>query len=549
MCPLSSKCCILENLVSIMTFVPLIGVLLILTLRRMSDQAVRLTALIISLLPLFLVFKLLIHFTAGAGIQFSKKVKWIEALNVDYYVGVDGLSIAMILLVSIISPIAILASYRWMALPRFTNSGARTFFTLLLLEQTALYGAFTALNFFHWFIFWEASLVPMFFLIKLYGNEERTEASYQFFVYTFIGSVAMLMGMQFIYLATGSWNFTDLAAMAQNITASGESEFVVKLKMLASTLGVPFIINHVVAFIFALVFFGFAFKVPLWPFHTWLPISYTQAPTAGSMIMTGLMSKMGLYGFLRIVFPLFSSTIAQHSNLLLTLAVFTIIFGALAALAQRDIKTIIAYSSISHLGYCLFGIFAAACVGAINEKALAINGVIIMMFAHGLSGAGLFYFAGILEQRTQTRQLKDLGGLRKAVPVMSGLFGITMFASLGLPGLAGFVGEFMIFQGSFPLVTALPKISLLGFTFPLPMILMGIAVFGILLTALYLLRFTAAAFFGPQVEKWTSIPDMTLREILVACILIVLMFFVGVYPSPLVDLSNASVIQLLGITP
>jgi NADH-quinone oxidoreductase subunit M len=536
------------DLISAMTFLPLVGVIVIVLFQKLSDRAVRLTAFMASILPLFFTLKLLAGFTAGSGIQFEKTTPWIEALNVHYHVGVDGLSIAMVLLVSILAPITILASYRWMALPRFANAGIRTFFSLLLLEQTALYGAFTALNFFHWFIFWEASLVPMFFLIKLYGNEERTEASYQFFVYTFIGSVAMLLGMQFIYLATGTWSFTDLASMAHNITASGESEFVVKIKIFSSTLGIPFMIKYAVTFLFALVFFGFAFKVPLWPFHTWLPISYTHAPTAGSMILTGLMSKMGLYGFLRVVFPLFGSTIAQYSNILLTLAVFTIIFGALAALAQRDVKTIIAYSSISHLGYCLFGIFAAAGIGAINEKALAINGVIIMMFAHGLSGAGLFYFAGVLEQRAQSRQLKDFGGLRKAVPVMSGLFGITMFASLGLPGLAGFVGEYMIFQGSFPLVTALPSISILGFSIPLAIILMSVAVFGILLTALYLLRFTTNVFFGPQVEKWAGMPDLTQREILVSAILIALMFWVGVSPGPLVDLSNASVLHLLGVT-
>jgi NADH-quinone oxidoreductase subunit M len=515
------------DLISLITFWPLFGVLLILILR---EEQARLVALGISVGSLILTLKLVANFDPSfSGIQNEIRYEWIKPLEVYYHVGIDGLSVAMVLLVSIVALLTILATWSWVRFAEPNRAGTKPFFALILLELTGLYGAFTALNFFHWFIFWEATLVPMFFLIKLYGNEDRTHAAYQFFVYTFVGSIAMLLGMQFIYLATGSWDFRELAEMARSV-AGQDSELFVKIKQHASILGVDFLTQNSVNFIFLLVLLGFAVKVPMWPLHTWLPISYTQAPTAGSMILTGLLSKMGVYGFLRIVLPLFSPCIQQYLTLLMVLAIATILFGALAAMVQRDLKTLIAYSSISHLGYCLLGVFAVSTVsGSLNDRSLALNGVIVQMFAHGLSAAGLFYFVGLLEQRSQTREIGDFGGLRKSAPVMTGLFGIVMFASLGLPGLAGFVGEFMIFRGAFPLQMGLTSI----------------AVVGILLTALYVLRMTTKVYFGPQNEKWSAMPDLSGRETFVAAAFAVLLFLVGMVPAPLVNLSNATVKYLL----
>ncbi len=521
-----------NDIITPMTFLPCIGALLLLFLHRSDVRSIRLLAFFASLSPLLPLMRMIQKYDSSiSSIQFSFKAAWIPSFHVDYFVGVDGLSIAMVLLVSIITPLTILGSFRSIGAPEPSKAGCKTFYTLILLEQTGLYGAFTALNFFHWFIFWEMSLVPMFFLIKLFGNEDRTHAAYQFFIYTFVGSVAMVIGMQFIYLATDSWDFIDLAKMALP-TDGVHSVLSSKIENLAGSIGVPFLMNHAVTLVFLLVFAGFAVKVPLWPFHTWLPVTYTQAPTAGSMLLTGLMSKMGVYGFLRVILPLFSPSIAAHATTLLFLAVATIVFGALAAMAQRDLKTLVAYSSVSHLGYCMLGVFAVASVtGNVNDKALALNGVILQMFAHGLSAAGLFYFVGLIEQRAQTRALADLGGLRKTVPVMCGLMGVTLFTSLGLPGLAGFVGEFMIFRGAFPLQ--------IGFT--------CVAAIGILLAALYLLRMMKGIFFGPQDDKWNAMPDLSMRERLVSGVLVALMFVVGIAPGYLISLSNSAVLELAKI--
>lgn len=547
-----------HDIITVMTFFPCLGALLLLLLPRLSVERVRWTALAASLGSLVFAVRILWGFDpAVSTIQFDVNREWIPSLNVHYHVGVDGLSLAMVLLVSIIIPLTILGAFKSVGLPEPDKAGLKPFYALILLEQTGLYGAFTALDFFHWFIFWEVSLVPMFFLIKLYGHEDRTHASYQFFIYTFVGSVAMLIGMQFIYLATGTWDFVQLANDARTLEIEGgDSVLAGKVRTLAATLGTSFLTRHSMTFLFVLVFLGFAVKVPLWPFHTWLPVTYTQAPTAGSMLLTGLMSKMGLYGFLRIVLPLFGDVIGRYLIILMALATITILFGALAALAQRDLKTLVAYSSVSHLGYCLLGIFVAAAISEnVNDKALVLNGVIVQMFAHGLSAAGLFYFVGLLEQRAQTRALADLGGLRKTLPVMCGLMGIVLFASLGLPGLAGFVGEFMIFRGAFGLAIGLPGgIAPAWLTCPLgcavlqsslPIVIVCIAVVGILLTALYLLRLMGRVFFGPQDEKWNVLPDLTLRERMIAGVLVVLLFFVGLIPQPIIALSNSTVFDLV----
>ncbi len=525
------------DILTVITFLPCVGALILLFLPRSAEKRIFYWgAFLTSLSPLPLVLKILWLFNPSQPNQFDHKTKWIPSLGVDYFVGIDGLSIAMVLLVSIITPLTILGACKWIDSARVNEVGMKPFFALILLEQTGLYGAFTALNFFHWFIFWEVSLVPMFFLIKLYGHQDRTHAAYQFFIYTFVGSVAMLIGMQFIYLATGTWDFMELAAKGRTVLeGTTDTQLNHDIKTFAGSLGIPFLKEHAVTFIFLLVFFGFAVKVPLWPFHTWLPVTYTEAPTAGSMLLTGLMSKMGVYGFLRIILPIFGGPLSEYANILMLLALATILFGALAALVQQDLKRVIAYSSVSHLGYCLLGIFAVASStsaeshASFNDRALVLNGVIVQMFAHGLSAAGLFYFIGLIEERTQTRQITDLGGLRKTVPVMCGLMGIILFASLGLPGLAGFVGEFMIFRGAFPLAMGITCVAAIGF----------------LLTALYLLRVIGNVFFGPQEERWNSMPDLSFVEKVVSVVLVALLFGVGLVPASLINLSNSAVVLLV----
>jgi NADH-quinone oxidoreductase subunit M len=394
----------------------------------------------------------------------------------------------------------------------------------MLLLQAGLFGTFTALNFFHWFFFWELSLIPAFFLIKFWGGPDRSAAATQFFIYTMVGSVAMLLSFLAIWGATKSFDFLALAKLG----ASGD---------LASQLNTTyaswhwFSIRHASLWIFAGVFLGFAVKVPLVPFHTWLPAAYTEAPTSTTMMLTGLMSKMAVYGFLRVLLPLFPGEMRLVLHPLLWLAVATIVLPACAAFAQRDLKRVFAYSSINHLGYCLLGIFAVVTLtDKADERAAALSGVIVQMFSHGLTAPVLFCFVGFLEQRSGgLRGLNDFGGLRKVAPVFCGLMGIAIFASLGLPGLNGFVGEFLIFKGSFALAGWAAAISVLG----------------LLVTAIFLLTLIQRVFCGPLNEKWRALVDLSWKERAIVVPAIALIFLLGICPQLLIGKINATVLQLV----
>ena len=394
--------------------------------------------------------------------------------------------------------------------------------------EAGLFGTFTALNFFHWFIYWELGLIPAFFLIKIWGGPRRTRAANQFFIYTLAGSVAMLLAFLALYAATGLFDFGQLAELARKDGLENA---------LFARLGGSFFKSKetLATVIFLGVFLGFAVKAPLMPFHTWLPSAYAEAPVGTSMLLTGAMSKMGVYGFLRILLPLFPAQMRAMQTPLLCLAVVTIVFSAAAALAQRDLKRMVAYSSINHVGYCLLGIFAAVqltgpAVAWTTEKAAALNGVMLQMFNHGLTASALFYFVGLIEQRSGgLRGLDDFGGLRKAAPVFCGLMGITLFASLGLPGLNGFVSEFLIFKGSLPLVGWAAAVSTLG----------------LLITAVFLLAILQRVFSGPLQNRWTGWKDLTTGERLTLAPVIALMFMLGICPQILISVSNPAVLAIL----
>jgi NADH-quinone oxidoreductase subunit M len=508
-------------ILSLITALPVAGALILLALGNLNPTLIRRVALALSLITLLATLVLWFHFDPTSGaLQFQELHPWVPALNVDYRVAVDGLGLLMLLLTAIITPIAILASPQIQARPSL-------YFALILLLQSCMIGSFMALNFFHWFLYWELGLIPAFFLIKLWGGRRRTAAATQFLVYTMVGSVALLLSFLALFLATRTFDFTTLATLAQ--TNQLMPAVVAKLAWHRLT---P---QHIALILFAGAFLGFAVKVPLIPFHTWLPNAYAEAPTGVTILLTGAMSKMGIYGFLRILLPIFGPQMQLVLTPLLWLAVATIVLSAYAALAQKDLKRIFAYSSINHLGYCLLALFAILKFTGENpslltQKYAAMNGAILQMFNHGLTAATVFWCIALLEQRGGgLRGLDDFGGLRKIMPVFAGLMGIALFSSLGLPGLNGFPGEFLIFKGSFPLV---PWAT-------------SLAVLGLLVTAIFILGVIQRVFSGPLNERWATMPDLTTAERVALAPAITLLFALGLYPQLILGVINSTAIQLV----
>jgi NADH-quinone oxidoreductase subunit M len=496
-------------LLTIITVLPVIGAAISLFTGRHSRGVAQVTGIACLLLSLVI----WMHLPADGSIGLQELHQWVPSLGVQYHLGVDGLGALMLILSALVSLMSIDAAHR-------VHHEPGLFFALVLLLEAGLFGTFTALNFFHWFIFWELSLIPAFFLIKLWGGPKRGPAATQFFVYTMVGSVALLLSFLAVYHATGSMDFIQLAAMATNGTLQN--------RVLAS-------LGPVMMWLAVGVLAGFAVKVPLAPFHTWLPAAYSEAPSPVTMLLTGGMSKMGVYGLLRIALPIFGPQIAAIRTPLLVLAVLTIIMGAWAAAAQKDLKRIFAYSSVNHLGYCLLGIFAIAVHTGGNvsdsvSQAAALNGVILQMFNHGLTAAALFWFISMIQFRSGgLRGIDSFGGLRKPAPVFAGLMGIALFSSLGLPGLNGFVGEFLIFRGVFPLSWVAAAVSVLG----------------LLVTAAVILTVILKVFTGPVPERWATFPDLHGGERLGLAPVIGLIFLLGLVPQIVIERVNPTVQYLL----
>jgi NADH-quinone oxidoreductase subunit M len=503
-------------LLSLIVFTPWIGAALLAVLRRADARTSRIIALAFSLSTLALSMVLLAGFDpARTSMQFVERNAWISALNVHYHLGLDGLSLVLVLLTGLVTPAALLASWR-------VDRSARMFGALFLALQGAALGVFLALDFFHWFVFWELSLFPAFFLIKLWGGPGATRAAYQFVVYTIGGSAFMLLGFAALYAATGTMDFGQLAQLAADGTLD---------QRLAATGG------WWPQAVFLGVLLGLAVKVPLWPFHTWLPPAYAEAPVGASMFLTGVMSKMGVYGFLRILWPIFPAPLHQAAPVLLWLALAGVVLGAFAAMRQTDLKRMVAYSSLNHLSYCLVALFAiAAATGGtkpVNEAAVAaLSGTLLQLFNHGLSAAALFHCVGVLESRAGGRRgLNDFGGVRSAAPIFAGLCGVALFSSLGLPGLNGFVGEFLIFRGVFGLAPWAAAVACLG----------------LLATALFLLTFWQRVFHGPRAGAAAGeFSDLRGVEYAPLIPLIALMFVLGVLPNLLTHLFNPLVTAWAG---
>jgi NADH-quinone oxidoreductase subunit M len=507
--------------ITLLTALPIVGAITILAFGAKSERLARGLGFAFAFFGLAIVLVLWHRFDpASAGLQFEEVHNWIPVLGVQYHVGIDGLGLLTLLLSAIVTPMTIAASWQIRERPSL-------YFSLILLLEAGLFGTFTALNFFHWFLFWELSLIPAFFLIRLWGGPQRTPAATQFFLYTMVGSVALLLAFVAIFLCTGKFDFMNLAELARNGQLLPSFAAISDWHRFA-----PEKIALILCFG---VFLGFAVKVPLVPFHTWLPATYAEAPTAVTMLLTGTMSKMGVYGFLRILLPIFYVQLRLVRTPLLWLAAATIVLSAYAALAQNDLKRIFAYSSINHLGYCMLGIFSILSFtgddpGLATEKAAALNGVFLQMFNHGLTAASLFWLVALLEKRSGgLRGLNDFGGLRKVIPVFSGLMGIALFSSLGLPGLNGFVGEFLIFKGTFPLAIWPATVSVLG----------------LLLTAIFILTILQRVFSGPLNERWSQMPDLTTAERLSLLPAIGLMFVLGLYPQLVLGVVNSTAIQMV----
>ena len=506
----------MNHWLTILTLVPFLGGILVAGLGSERKNLVRSLSLATSLLSLGGAICMWLHFDAkNGGLQFVEKFDWVPTLGIQYFLGVDGLGALMVLLTAMVTPLAILASWN-------VEDRPHVFHALVLWLQAGLFGTFTALNFFHWFLFWELGLIPAFFLIKLWGGPKRGPAATQFFIYTMVGSVALLLSFIALRLATGSFDFIELAGLA-------------KSGVLTAKLQAAFGWKNIALIVFFGAFLGFAVKVPVIPFHTWLPAAYSEAPSPVTMLLTGVMSKMGVYGFLRILLPIFHDQIRQVLTPLLWLAVATIVLSACAAFAQKDLKRMLAYSSINHLGYCLLAMFAATAVAtgvtaSDLQKAAALDGALLQMFNHGLTASALFLFLSLLEKRTGgLRGLDDFGGIRKVVPVFTGLMGISLFSSLGLPGLNGFVGEFLIFKGVFPLAPWAAAISTIG----------------ILVTAIFLLTLIQRVFCGPLNERWAKLPDLTTAERLLVLPSIALMFVLGIWPQFILGVVDATVMKLV----
>lgn len=508
------------TLLNLAIFSPLAAGLLIVLLPSDEKNLIRRLSFALSLIPLALILVMWFAFDKTvAGYQFDTPVvPWFPSLGSNYHVGIDGISLSMLLLTGILTPLSILASFG-------IKERVKMFMALFFVLETAMLGLFSALDLMIFFIFWEFSLVPMYFLIRLWGGKDREYASFKFFIYTMAGSLGLLLSIQIIGLASGTFDIVTLTETWPALTGTilpGSGLPVELVKNLAYW-----------AFLIA-----FAIKIPVWPFHTWLPDAHTQAPTAGSMILAGVLLKMGAYGFIRLVIPFFPAQAAATAQILALLGMLSIVLGGFAAFGQWDFKRLVAYSSINHMGFVVLGIAVYAWAygsvyttgGHLFDAAqanviMATNGVVMQMFNHGLSAAGMFFLVGVIYERAHTRDLKEYGGIWSVLPIFGGILIFTSMASLGLPGLNGFVGEFAITRGAwgvFPLYVALSML-------------------GLLMTGAYILKGIGETLHGPIKEKWKNLPPMTLREHLVIWPLMILMLSLGVWPRWLMDVINGTI--------
>lgn len=467
----------------IVVFLPLAGTLLIGLIPRARVGALRIGALAVTVVTFLLSLGILMNFDTGtADFQLGTSVEWIPEWGISYITGVDGVSLWMVMLTTFLMPLSVLASWS-------VERRAKPYFIFLLTLETGLLGVFVSLDLFLFYVFWEASLVPMYLLIGIWGYRNRVYAAMKFFLFTLVGSLLMLVAILFLYFSfpgSPTFNYQEL-------------------------LGTPLSLGTQ-RLLFLGFFASFAVKVPLVPLHTWLPDAHTEAPTAGSVMLAAVLLKLGAYGLIRFAIPLFPGAARELVPLVMTLAIIGIVYGAAVAIVQRDMKRLIAYSSIAHLGFIVLGVF----VGSIQ----GMSGGILQMLNHGLSTGALFMLFGALYERRHTRRIADYGGVARSAPVLAGVFLFVALSSLGLPGLNGFVGEFLVLLGTF--------FRYRWWVVP--------AAFGIILAAIYLLWAYKRVFHGPITNDANlRIPDLRPREMVMLAPILVLIAFIGVYPKPFLD--------------
>jgi NADH-quinone oxidoreductase subunit M len=481
-----------SHLLSIVIFLPLVGAAVIALMGRGRDSSARWVALIFSIATFLFTLCLYAQFDpAAGGMQFQQMCPWMRVPPVNYHLGVDGLSALMILLSGFLTPLSVLVSWNSITMRR------GEFFIFLLALETGMMGVFASLDLILFFVFWEIMLIPMYFLIGIWGHERRIYASIKFVLFTMVGSALMLVGIIYLYTVTNSF---DLPSILNNV--------VVNAQVPASALIHP-LTQTEERWLFLAFFIAFAIKVPVFPFHTWLPDAHVEAPTAGSVILAGVLLKMGTYGMLRFCLPLFPGASRDFAPIICALAIVGIIYGALVAMVQPDLKKLVAYSSVAHLGFCVLGIFAF--------RTEAIEGSIYQMFSHGVSTGALFMLVGMLYDRRHTRQISEFGGLATQIPVYSTFFLIVALSSLGLPMMNGFIGEFLIIVGSY-----YSHASYAAF-----------ASVGVVLAAVYLLWMYQRVFYGEITnEKNRKLLDCDFREKLILTIMVVVIIAMGIYPKP-----------------